>query len=489
MPRSSGTYSLPAGNPVVTGTTISATTHNSTLSDISTELTNSLPRDGQASPTANIPMGGFKLTGMGNGSARTDSASLGQIQDSAYLWLSSVSGSDTITASVTPNMTAYASGQSFWFVSAGANTGAVTININSIGAKSITKQGSTVLAAGDIPSGSVCQITYDGTRFQLSNVYTVSAAQLVDSVIYDLNTVTAASGDYVSIADVSDSNKKKKALISDIAAMAANTAVRQSINGGPVTSAGLSDFLPASAAGLSVTSQNVTSSAPLVVSAAGGYGTSGDANRVGYSSTNLTWSSLTNTATNYLYVDVGTDGALTTGATTTAPVYQYGGTYSTTAGANTFNISEMTMKAGDGGAANKVWRVFVGEAVASGGNISSTVAYAYRGHYESAWTSTLPGMATKTDATHNIGVVPAHVQFEIECLSADGNFATGDRLGNITTSSAGNQTSIVCGRTYKTAWMTTGTSAAFYAANKTTGANFTLTAANWKYRFVAFRGW
>lgn len=218
MARSSGTYSLPLP-PVVTGTAISSSWANSTLSDIATELTNSLPRDGQAAPTANIPMGGYKFTNVGNGSARTDSASLGQIQDSAYLWLTYVSGSDTITASVTPNMTAYASGQSFWFVSAGANTGAVTININSIGAKSITKFGSTVLAAGDIPSGAVCEITYDGTRFQLAHAYTVVAGQLSDSIVSDLTAVTIASDDYVAIADTSDSSKKKKALVSDITAL------------------------------------------------------------------------------------------------------------------------------------------------------------------------------------------------------------------------------------------------------------------------------
>ena len=51
----------------------------------------------------------------------------------------------------------------------------------------------------------------------------VTGAKLNDSVVNDLTTVTAASGDYVAIADVSDSNKKKKALISDITAMVANT--------------------------------------------------------------------------------------------------------------------------------------------------------------------------------------------------------------------------------------------------------------------------
>lgn len=66
MPRNgSGTFSLPAGNPVVSGTTISSTTHNNTLSDIATAITQSIAKDGQTVPTANLPMGGFKLTGLG----------------------------------------------------------------------------------------------------------------------------------------------------------------------------------------------------------------------------------------------------------------------------------------------------------------------------------------------------------------------------------------------------------------------------------------
>lgn len=75
----SGTYSLPAGNPVVTGTTISSTWANNTLSDIATALTNSLAKDGQTTPTANLPMGTFKLTGLGAGTASTDSARFDQI--------------------------------------------------------------------------------------------------------------------------------------------------------------------------------------------------------------------------------------------------------------------------------------------------------------------------------------------------------------------------------------------------------------------------
>ena len=45
--NASGTYSLPAGNPVVTGTTIEASWANTTLGDIATEITDSLSRSGK----------------------------------------------------------------------------------------------------------------------------------------------------------------------------------------------------------------------------------------------------------------------------------------------------------------------------------------------------------------------------------------------------------------------------------------------------------
>lgn len=54
--NSGGTHTLPAGNPVVTGTTISSSWANTTLSDISTEITNSLDRGGRGAMTAGLPL-------------------------------------------------------------------------------------------------------------------------------------------------------------------------------------------------------------------------------------------------------------------------------------------------------------------------------------------------------------------------------------------------------------------------------------------------
>jgi hypothetical protein len=62
----SGTYSLPVGNPVVTGTTISSTWANNTLTDIANALTGSLAADGQTTASGNLNMGTYKITNAGD---------------------------------------------------------------------------------------------------------------------------------------------------------------------------------------------------------------------------------------------------------------------------------------------------------------------------------------------------------------------------------------------------------------------------------------
>lgn len=74
----SGTYNR-AVSPYTAGTTITAATVNSEMDDIATALTGSMARDGQSPATANIPMGGFRITGLANAVASTDAAPLGQV--------------------------------------------------------------------------------------------------------------------------------------------------------------------------------------------------------------------------------------------------------------------------------------------------------------------------------------------------------------------------------------------------------------------------
>ena len=165
----SGTYSLPAGNPVTTGTTISSTWANNTLNDLGSAMTASLAYDGQTVPVANLPMGGYLHTNVANATARTNYAASGQVQDGTFQFLTSVAGTNTITGIAALSMSALVAGQTFRFVAAATNTGGVTLNINSIGAKAITKNGTTALTANDILINSAITVIYDGTQFQLLN--------------------------------------------------------------------------------------------------------------------------------------------------------------------------------------------------------------------------------------------------------------------------------------------------------------------------------
>ena len=139
----SGTFSLVSGNPVVTGTTISSTWANNTLSDIATNgLTNCLTKDGQTTPTSNIGLGGYKITSLGAGTAATDAATLAQAQNGAANNVTAVSGVTTITGTITPAPT-LAEGMIFGFTAVGANGATPTLNVSSTGANIIYWHGAT----------------------------------------------------------------------------------------------------------------------------------------------------------------------------------------------------------------------------------------------------------------------------------------------------------------------------------------------------------
>jgi hypothetical protein len=77
----SGTYVLPVGNPVVTGTTITSNWANTTFSDVATALTGSVAADGQTPMTGPLAMGNNKITGVANGTAASDVATVNQISN------------------------------------------------------------------------------------------------------------------------------------------------------------------------------------------------------------------------------------------------------------------------------------------------------------------------------------------------------------------------------------------------------------------------
>lgn len=88
---------------------------------------------------------------------------------SSIMWTGTDTGSAgayAITPSSPPG--SYSLGQIYYFFAANANGGASTLDVNSLGAKAIQKDGAA-LTGGEIGAGDVVWVIYDGTQFQLLN--------------------------------------------------------------------------------------------------------------------------------------------------------------------------------------------------------------------------------------------------------------------------------------------------------------------------------
>lgn len=187
-------------NDYTNGIDIDPTRMDNDTNDIANGLTNCVTRDGQSAATADLPMASFKHLIVGNAALRNQYAAAGQVQDSAFQWGGTSAGTNTITFNTTPNISAYAAGQSFLFLAGGSNTGATTVNISGIGAKNITKNGTNPLVAGDIISGATYRIEYDGTQFQLMNRSNSGAFPIAIAA----GTANAITADYTPDVSLTD---------------------------------------------------------------------------------------------------------------------------------------------------------------------------------------------------------------------------------------------------------------------------------------------
>ena len=105
----SGTFVInSAGQPVSANTLIEAAVFNAFTADIATGLSTAIAKDGQTTVTANLPMAGFKFTGLGAGSANGHSLRYEQLFSTSAITLLGamnwVKGSD-IASAATINLT------------------------------------------------------------------------------------------------------------------------------------------------------------------------------------------------------------------------------------------------------------------------------------------------------------------------------------------------------------------------------------------------
>lgn len=112
---------------------------------------------------------------------------------------------------------ALTTGQKVRFKANHASPGASTINVNGLGAVSIIKSSGSAIGANDIAIDALCEVTYDGTSFQLVNTLPSGGGGFttIENTIYnsseqltgadiDGTTYTHTFGSYGDILTVSD---------------------------------------------------------------------------------------------------------------------------------------------------------------------------------------------------------------------------------------------------------------------------------------------
>lgn len=121
-------------------------------------------------------------------------------QDGSQIYAADGGGTDAYAITLSPALTAYATGQVFHFYANTANTGAATLNVNSLGAKTIKKHHDQDLADNDIEAGQLVTVIYDGTNFQMQSQLgnappTLNYAHVELNEVSDLTTSSTSFGD------------------------------------------------------------------------------------------------------------------------------------------------------------------------------------------------------------------------------------------------------------------------------------------------------
>ena len=104
--------------------------------------------------------------------------------DGTKVYAADAGSTDDYAITLAPAPSAYATGQTFRFKANTANTGASTLNVNGLGAKTIKKNYNSDLATGDILANQLVEVIYDGTNFQMLSPVATAESGIMSTTKY-----------------------------------------------------------------------------------------------------------------------------------------------------------------------------------------------------------------------------------------------------------------------------------------------------------------
>ncbi len=185
----SGTYTLPAGNPVVSGTVIATSWANNTMNDLAAAMTDSVAADGQTPMTGPLNMNSNKVTNLATGTISGDGINYAQFNTPTFGGAVVCSSTLVVTGVTTLNST---------LAVAGDTTMAGNLAVNSTGQIKLpngtTAQRSATPTIGSVRFNTTLQ-TFEGyssysgqTISTITNVTTT--ATLTTAANHNLTTGT-----------------------------------------------------------------------------------------------------------------------------------------------------------------------------------------------------------------------------------------------------------------------------------------------------------
>jgi hypothetical protein len=111
--------------------------------------------------------GDARISGIEEVSDAQDAVSAEAVQLSAVTYAAASNSGNAYAVTLAPAPAAYAVGMIVHFLVSADNTGAATLNVNGLGNRDIRKHYNVALASGDLKSGQLVSVMYDGALFQL----------------------------------------------------------------------------------------------------------------------------------------------------------------------------------------------------------------------------------------------------------------------------------------------------------------------------------